>query len=353
MDYRVIAIFLALLVFVLPAATLLKRWGYVRRHKKMFCCLGITVVLLAGSEAGLRIYPGLGNPELYCRDDKAGYFLVANQDVVRFGNRICVNCNHQRTHEVPDQPRPGELRILCVGDSVTCGGAKIDQADLYTELLERHLADRGVTAEVLNASAPGWATGNEAGYLAKYGVFNSRILVMQVGSDDLMQETNSGHVVGSVGTPDKKPMLALAEAVTRYGWMHVREWCGIGSPLPAGAQREQCHAQAMAAFRSMVAQARRCGMATVVLHTAYQAEVVPANGQFDTTRDDLRRRFFAICQELDVPVVDLATLWKSDPKAATYFYDDIHMTTEGHRDVATRLTERLLPLCHAPASSQP
>src|ERR1051325_4197749 len=126
--------------------------------------LVVGLIAVAGVvEMLLRMIWGFGNPALVERDSSIGYLFRADQHVPRFGRTIAINCFHQRSDEVADQPGTQTLRFLFVGDSVTFGGAVLDQRQIFTELIKNRLNETE-RAEVLNASAGGWAIGNELAY---------------------------------------------------------------------------------------------------------------------------------------------------------------------------------------------
>jgi lysophospholipase L1-like esterase len=65
--------------------------------------------------------------------------------------------------------RPGEVRILAVGDSFTYGHGVQDD-ETYPAVLERLLRARGHDARVLNAGVPGYSTDQEYAYVLRDGL---------------------------------------------------------------------------------------------------------------------------------------------------------------------------------------
>jgi lysophospholipase L1-like esterase len=63
----------------------------------------------------------------------------------------------------------GRRRILALGDSVVYGEG-LKEPDTFPVLLEAALADRQVSAEVLNGAAPGYNTAAELAYLREIGL---------------------------------------------------------------------------------------------------------------------------------------------------------------------------------------
>jgi lysophospholipase L1-like esterase len=88
-----------------------------------------------------------------------------------FTSWIEVNSKGLRGAEIEYAKPPGERRVLVVGDSFTFA-EQVNQNETFTQRLEDRLNAEGGGGgyRVLNAGSNGWATANEAVYLAKEGV---------------------------------------------------------------------------------------------------------------------------------------------------------------------------------------
>jgi lysophospholipase L1-like esterase len=94
------------------------------------------------------------------------------------------NSQGWRDSERTIQRRPGTLRILVVGDSVTYG-AQVRQVDTYTAVLERKLQAHGVDAEVINMSYGGWGTDQELEALTLEGIsYKPDLVILQFTTND-------------------------------------------------------------------------------------------------------------------------------------------------------------------------
>src|SRR5215475_14021339 len=105
----------------------------------------LVMVLVTGEGVGR--YYGLDHPVLY-EGTAFGYRVQPNQDIRRFGNRIFYNSFGLRSEATDSTPKPGVLRVLCIGDSITNGGSPTDQTQTYPYLLEKLLVERFRFAEV-------------------------------------------------------------------------------------------------------------------------------------------------------------------------------------------------------------
>jgi hypothetical protein len=172
--------------------------------------------------------------------DGGAAWQTNKQQLQRFGNRISYNSFGLRSEPVSPLPAPGVLRVLCIGDSITYGGALTDQLQTYPYLLQRVLRGRvGDTVEVLNASAAGWALENEEGWLRENGMFGSRVVVLEVGTHDLFQPMASRSVVdGQLSFPSHAPYLALQQVLARYLAPRISPGIAVKDPGTDNASRD-------------------------------------------------------------------------------------------------------------------
>jgi len=184
--------------------------------RRMACAFGILVLVVLISEAVLRFAVGLGNPILIQPDPACGYILKPDQDVFRFFVHTRTNHYGMRSDEVPPVRNAGTLRILFVGDSITYGTTRVDQREIFAEVLHRDLpAIVNRPVEVLNASAAAWAPANELDYLRSRGIFSADLVLLVLNSGDLTQRRATAAEV-SDDLPLKRPATALSEFYTRY-----------------------------------------------------------------------------------------------------------------------------------------
>jgi hypothetical protein len=173
--------------------------------------LGVALI-----EALLRFGLGLGNPILIEPDSACSYILKPDQEVVRFLVHTRINHFGMRSDEVTPVRKPGTLRVLFVGDSLTYGTTQVDQRDIFTEVLHRELptmTHRPV--EVLNASAGAWAPDNELSYIRSRGIFQSDLVILVLNDGDLTQPRATIADIGD-NLPQKRPLTAIGELYTRY-----------------------------------------------------------------------------------------------------------------------------------------
>jgi lysophospholipase L1-like esterase len=179
-------------------------------------CSLLIVAFLGITEAILRFVLGLGNPVLITRDSACGYIIKPDQRVRRFSTNTRINHYGMRSEEVPPSRDPNRLRIMFVGDSLTYGTTRVDQCQIFTEILHRELPSIvHKPVDVLNASAGAWAPDNEVSYIRSRGIFQSDVVVFVLNDGDLTQPRATVQEVGD-DLPSKRPATAIGELWSRY-----------------------------------------------------------------------------------------------------------------------------------------
>jgi len=203
----------------------------------------VLVVLLlctAGAELILRFALGLGNPILIQADPDCEYILKPDQNVFRFFVHTHTNQYGMRSDPFPAMPPVNTLRILFVGDSIPYGTTRVDQRDIFTEILHRDLpAIVHRPVEVLNASAGAWAPGNELSYLRSRGLFHADLVVLVLNNGDLTQPRATVAEVGD-DLPLKRPATAIGEFCARYlrpRLLHFLRRDDAGDAMAANVER--------------------------------------------------------------------------------------------------------------------
>lgn len=297
-----------------------------RRRRGRLVVLLVLSLLVVVELVG-RAY-GLHKPIIYEPTDY-GYRVAPDQDIRRFGHVIRYNDIGLRNGPITARPAPGATRVLCLGDSVTNGGAITDQSDTISSRLEDALRHGGGTFEVLNASAPGWAIANELGWLRGHGTLGSRYVVLVLSTHDLFQEMAPASTVGSHPSfPDSRPVLAIEELVQRY--LLPRLIPGVASSDPGAGGVEASDAAAarnredLAAIADIVA--REQGRLLVIF--LKQSDEVQ-----DQRTWGFKRQFRGLLARRGIPVATLDEELQ-DRGHAVLYRDGVHPNADGNRAIA-------------------
>lgn len=319
------------------------------------------IVGIIGAELALRLFLGLGAPPLLTADDEIGYLFQANQDLVRFTNRVHINGYHQRSEDVVVSDSARTARVLFLGDSITWGGVLTDQSKTYPELFEARLADWcDHPVETLNASAGSWGIGNLRAYAERFGFFGSDLVVVQVGEGDLTQPTSDSSGVGNLcSLPRRAPTFALREFFECYGpriTSRLAAWTDIGeqeadsprpepnqSPEVTSRERDQFDAN-MGHLQALVDSIRKAGKPLAVIYVPERDRVTSENAP-----PPLYPRFRRWVERRDIPLLDLQAQWQGESGVREYYRDYIHPNEQGNRVLAESLGRLIrseeIPVC--------
>ena len=329
---------------------MIKRMKFPAKYWILSCA----ILALIATEVILRLAFGLGNPVLLQADPDIGYRFRPHQEVFRFGKKAEYNQYSQRSELVKANKPQGTLRILMTGDSVLNGGNSIDQMQTISELFEARLDASRHPSEVLNASAGSWGIGNELAYLRKFGTFESDVVILQLSSHDLTQPTSTSERVGhDPNYPDQAPLLAIQEAWTRYAWPKLAPIFGLNYgpaevPPPSALEPEQEFRQNMQQLKALATLVRAKQLPIFVLFIPQLDNLVPTPNP-----PKYKSQFLELCQEIQVPLIDIHADWSTLPKATvqTYFRDNFHLTVLGNQAAVDLLFEKLCCAGKFPACS--
>ena len=304
----------------MPTASLPRK---PRALRLTFRILIVLVVAALGAELALRLV-GLGNPVLVAPDPACAYILKPDQNVYRFFCRTRTDQYGMRSDPFPAVPKPGTLRVLFVGDSVTYGTSHVDQAKIFTEVVHRGLPDvvhRPV--EVLNASAGGWAPDNELSWVRSRGIFHSDIVLLVLNSGDLGQPRNAISDMGE-DTPSHRPATAIGELWSRYlryKLFHVAPKSDAGDAAAPNAD---------ATIRANLADLQTMDDLVVSEHARFAIVYLPFRREIPEPAAQSESALRAWTAAHDVPLFDLTAVEAAYPTGQISLDGD-HLNTNGNR----------------------
>lgn len=295
----------------------------------MALIIGVIVALGIGAiEIGLRLFFGFGKPPLYIADPQTGYRLTPNQRTKRFGNVFEINEYSMRGPAIAPQPDPQTLRVLLLGDSIANGGWWTDQSETIAVQLQQHLSAAPRPAypavEVLNASANSWGPRNELAYLAKFGTFDSQVVLLLLNTDDLFATAPTSLQVGrDRAYPNRYPPLAIVEVLGRF-WK--------SPPIPElqavnqeGGDRVGVNLEAVRQLHRITEQS---DTRLIVAMTPLLREVVPPGPRDYELK--ARQRVIQFADRENIFYVDFLADFQNAPEPEALYRDHIHLSPEGY-----------------------
>ena len=287
----------------------------------------VLLILLAGAELTLRFVFGLGNPVLVTPDAACGYILKPNQNIERFFSRTQTNPYGMRSDPIPENPAPGTLRLFFLGDSITYGTSRIDQPDLFTQILRREMPSvvhRPV--EVLNASASAWAIDNERSYLESRGTFHSDIVLLVLNSGDPTQPRARIEDLGE-DTTLRHSTTALGELWSRLiapRILHMGGRSDAGDTTSAGA--DSTMRANLADLDAMLAFVQSRQTRLVIVYIPFRHEIPAPASQAQTL-------LHTWADQHGVPIFDLTSAEAAFPTKEITLDGD-HLNKKGNAVVA-------------------
>jgi hypothetical protein len=240
-----------------------------------------------------------------------------------------------------DVPKiPGVRRILVLGDSFTFGDGIADARDLWPEVAERSLAEKGLRVEVFNAGIPGTNTSWQLDLLRTrgWGWSPDRIVVGFVPNDPEPPGANRD-VIPARLNPPLLPIGALDTVLTRssyaYAWLRgqknaLLERFGlketyaeyVASLYRPGPDWDRF----VAAASALVAEARERGVPiTVAVFPLFHGL------EADPFREELDRVVALFARE-GAEVVDLRETYRGIPTSELWIAPgDAHPNERAHR----------------------
>jgi lysophospholipase L1-like esterase len=298
-----------------------------RRLKQIaFASFLFIAAAFVATELWLRVVYGLGTPPLFEADEYIGYYYKANQSLYRMGNHFFANEYHQRSDPLMENP---DYRILMVGDSVTNGGVWTNQNETITEILEKKLNDYySVKGEVLNAAAESWGIENEFEYVKKFGIFNSDLVILQIGSQDLVQPKSLSNSLGTLEKPTTNPICAIHEALQ----LKLLKNHEVYSTLPDAEYYIQDNINRNFA-KQIIEIIEKNNKSVIILMTPNKNEI----GQ-ESSYQELKDVFFEFLESLNISHVNLLDYELGQEN----YQDGVHFNKYGNQFVANILFEYIL-----------
>ncbi len=312
--------------------------------KKALHRAGLALVVLAGlvlvvavSELAARAF-GLGDPVLYYENESYRYALKPDQSVVRLrGAGIRIDRYGLRTDDDWDQP--GALRVLFIGDSVTYGGAYIDNRELFSTRVCERLRASGVQAVCANAGTNGYGTDNMAYRIRFDKAPPPDVYVVTLIAGDTLRGLAS-----LIGFPYfSRPLPPLVPGLTEgalFALDRVRARLRYGR---GGGPSQLRTGQAPAVARLSLARLFQALRARAAEDRRVLLVMSPVRRNVEAGYDGFERMVLKRLDGSGFDVLDLLPRLRSErPDLDGIYYDGAHLEVGGHAFYGQAIAEALL-----------
>ena len=339
-----------------PSITPVRSSGRIWRNLALLLTSVTGTLLLL--EVTLRVL-GMQDPVTYRTDAVLGYEPRPNQSAKRLGVPIYINDLGLRDDEDGSTLLRSSTRILVIGNSVTYGGSRTHQRDLFTEVLERELRERGRDLKVLNGGVNGYSVSQmmaRARTLTASSQPTSLVLFLLRG--DFQRAPVVFIREGNFVYPLHRPTSALLDFL-RLAVNHLNSRYGFLQYLPAGVKRSiepdpvhvppydgarilDIHFAAIQNFlRSVWEPAGRSPDDITAFFSPTRAELIDGSGNANR---DLIQRFAALgIRAYDLRSAYRDSITKSGRPVEDLYFDDVHYLPAGHALAGRTLAAYLLP----------
>ena len=300
-------------------------------------------VLFAGvAEVALRHFTGMGNPVLFYSHPAYGYRMLPNQETWRFGGaHFKINNLGLRANEDWDSARRG--RILFLGDSVTYGGNRISNEDLFSAVAARGLG--GYRSG--NAGIPNWGVENVYGLVVQEHFLPATVYVTTFIEDDFYRGLQ--HPKNKPWIKYQKPVLALQELFEFVWYKYFTQVRELNREEREAEPAEVRVARAAEKLKEMDEFIKARGYRHVIYISPTRPEAMKERPRDPLVRAALEKAGVQAIYILDDPRLRAAT-----PQQVDAWYHDIdHLTKAGHAVWGALMHEelaRMLP--HAAVASR-
>jgi hypothetical protein len=300
---------------------------FKRYLSRRLALLAVAIAAIGGAELTAR-YIGFGEPPVAILDDKIEYYLAPSRSYTRFGHDIRVNRYGMRSDDVDLATVDRRFNFSVFGDSVVYGN-RLDQADTVTGQLQKLLAAKGADQKALvnSVAASGWGPENLLEFYKRFGPFPGNIAWIVQSTHDMEDVT---HLVNKVLPYRTASPHGALHDLTLSIWRAVT--VNVLPSKPDPVKRED--------------KRRRADLALDALITSLKADYARVILVFHATRDeaiageaDGLAHYRTVAKEHAIEFASTLELYgRAYRSNVPPHYDDIHLSKDGARILAERLS---------------
>ena len=180
----------------------------------------VMILLMFAAELFLRV-TGKYPISAFVYDKQLIWRLKPNHHETRGDKKISFNEDGFRDRNHPLEKPANTKRVIILGDSYTFGGIDYSDEQIFTSQLEKKLNENKsgqLSYEVMNVSAPSWATDQQLNYLRQEGINHQPDYVILMVSPNDIRETYGKKVYQLTENNQLKENVVWMPPKPRIGW---------------------------------------------------------------------------------------------------------------------------------------
>lgn len=306
--------------------------------------LAVLLVLVVAAELLLARFTGMGRPVLFAAHPAYGYRLKPHQETRRFGGaHFKINNLGLRAQRDWDARTDG--RILFLGDSVTYGGNRISNQDLFSEVAVAGLPG----FESGNAGTPNWGVENVHGLVVEARFLPASVYVSTFIENDFYRGLPQGLNLPWVRY--EPPAFALQELADFVWHKYVKDTQQSNRRVREAEPSDVRLARAATKLKALDGFLRERGHRHFIFISPTRDQVLGAQPPDPRVQAELERHAIGAVYLLDEPIMRSA----AQAEREAWFQDDVHLTAKGHavwgRLIGARLAQSLQPRAPLPVAA--
>jgi lysophospholipase L1-like esterase len=255
------------------------------------------------------------------------------------------NAQGYRGEELAAEKRPGDYRILALGDSNTLGWVGAGDAN-WPAYLQGSLRarDRGVT--VINAGAYGYSSFQGLRRFREALALRPDLVLVSFGANDAMMVTASDAEFAARKVRSLDLDKALMKLRTGQLFLSVTDKLsqgGKGEPVPRVSLQEYKEN-----LEEIIRVAQENGVKVVLLTRPFTGES-PHGGWWKNYAPAYNAAVREVAEGTRTPCIDVYAHFAAEQ---AYFIDESHFTQKGHRVMAELIHDEIRPLLPGPAGGR-
>jgi lysophospholipase L1-like esterase len=232
--------------------------------------------------------------------------MKPSQDVSSYGHSVHINSMGLRGPEPGKEKYGNRMRILFIGDSVTFGGTRIREEELFVRQAEKRLTAKGNRQmQAINIAAPGWSPQNWIEYINYRGLDDADVVVLTLPECDLGRPFST---LKTFGFTENAPLFRVQSVV---GYLYNAYLHPVAPAGPIGTEMD--FRKNVSAVSRLLELARGLNIPVIVV---FIPSVPPS------AHAPLWPRFSVL---VDDPL-DLREQLRNEK----YFMDGVHLNPSGH-----------------------